>query len=136
VASKPTAQELRRHQRTVSSLLTWTESYCLPSTFAATLHILRPSPLSTTEDTPCRSDRTNLTQSSQVSSSSVICQTAGPQPLPKRFLHLMRSRASSFKLEYPLLSPRSHSSFLRLLPRRLVNSIRPCIFPSITCVRR
>jgi hypothetical protein len=31
------------------------------------------------------------------SSSSVICQTTGPQPLPKRFLHLMRSRASSFK---------------------------------------
>jgi hypothetical protein len=29
--------------------------------------------------------------------SSVICQTTGPQPLPKRFLHLMRSRASSFK---------------------------------------
>jgi hypothetical protein len=33
------------------------------------------------------------------SSSSVICQTTGPQPLPKRFLHLMRSRASSFKWE-------------------------------------
>jgi hypothetical protein len=31
------------------------------------------------------------------SSSSVICHTTGPQPLPKRFLHLMRSRASSFK---------------------------------------
>jgi hypothetical protein len=30
-------------------------------------------------------------------SSSVICHTTGPQPLPKRFLHLMRSRASSFK---------------------------------------
>jgi hypothetical protein len=29
--------------------------------------------------------------------SSVICQTTGPQPLPKRFLHLMQSRASSFK---------------------------------------
>jgi hypothetical protein len=29
--------------------------------------------------------------------SSVICQTTGPQPLPKRFLHLTRSRASSFK---------------------------------------
>jgi hypothetical protein len=34
---------------------------------------------------------------SSSSSSSVICQTTGPQPLPKRFLHLMRSRASSFK---------------------------------------
>jgi hypothetical protein len=29
--------------------------------------------------------------------SSVICHTTGPQPRPKRFLHLMRSRASSFK---------------------------------------
>ena len=28
---------------------------------------------------------------------SVICQTTGPQPLPERFLHLMRSTASSFK---------------------------------------
>jgi hypothetical protein len=54
--------------------------------------------------------------------SSVICQTTGPQPLPKRFLHLMRSRAPSFKWEYPLLSPRSSSSCLRLLPRLLVTS--------------
>jgi len=30
------------------------------------------------------------------SSSSVICQTTGPKPLPKRFLHVERSRASSF----------------------------------------
>jgi hypothetical protein len=29
------------------------------------------------------------------SSSSVICQTTGPKPLPKRFLHIVRSRASS-----------------------------------------
>ena len=29
--------------------------------------------------------------------STVICLTTGPQPLPKRFLHLMRYRASSFK---------------------------------------
>jgi hypothetical protein len=68
--------------------------------------------------------------------SSVICHTTGPQPLPKRFLHLMRSRASSFKWEYPLLSPRSSSNFLRLLPRLRVTSIRPFIFPSITSFRR
>jgi hypothetical protein len=68
--------------------------------------------------------------------SSVICHTTGPQPLPKRFLHLMRSRASSFKWEYPLLSLRSSSNFLRLLPRLLVTSIRPFIFPSITSFRR
>jgi hypothetical protein len=48
----------------------------------------------------------------------------------------MRSRASSFKWEYPLLSPRLSSNFLRLLPRFLVTFIRPFIFPSITCFRR
>jgi hypothetical protein len=28
---------------------------------------------------------------------SVFCLTTGPKPLPKRFLHTVRSRASSFK---------------------------------------
>jgi hypothetical protein len=75
------------------------------------------------------------TTTTTITTTTVICQTTGPQPLPKRFLHLMRSRASSFKWEYPLLSPRSSSNFLRLLPRLLVTSICPCIFPSITCFR-
>ena len=70
------------------------------------------------------------------SSSSVICQTTGPKPLPKRFLHIVRSRASSFNWQYPLLSLRSSCSFLRLLPRLLVTSICPFIFPLITCCRR
>ena len=70
------------------------------------------------------------------SSSSVICQTTGPKPLPKRFLHIVRSRVSSFNSQYPLLSLRSSSSFLHLLPRLLVTSICPFIFPSITCFRR
>ena len=70
------------------------------------------------------------------SSSSVICQTTGPKPLPKRFLHTVRSRASSFNWQYPHLSLRSSSSFLRLLPRLLVTSICPFIFPSITFCRR
>ena len=48
----------------------------------------------------------------------------------------MRSRASSFNWQYPLLSLRSSSSFLRLLPRLLVTSFCPFIFPSITCFRR
>ena len=48
----------------------------------------------------------------------------------------MRSRASTFKSEYPLLSLRSSSSFLRLLPRLLATSIPRFIFPSITCFRR
>ena len=67
---------------------------------------------------------------------SVFCLTTGPNPLLKRFLHIVRSRASSFKWEYPLLSLRPSSSFLRLLPRLLVTYISPFIFPSITCFRR
>ena len=70
------------------------------------------------------------------SSSSIICQTTGLKPLPKRFLHIVRSRASSSNWQYPLLSLRSCSSFLRLLLRLLVTSICPFIFPSITCCRR
>ena len=60
----------------------------------------------------------------------------GPKPFLKRFLHIVRSRASAFKWEYPLLSLRSSSSFLRLLPSLLVTSISAFIFPSITCFRR
>ena len=63
--------------------------------------------------------------SSSSSSSSLICQTTGPKPLPKRFLHTVRSRASSFNSQYPLLSLRSSSNFLRLLPRLPVTSIPP-----------
>ena len=66
---------------------------------------------------------------------SVVCLTTGPKPLPKRFLHTVWSKASPFKWEYPLLSLRSSSSFLRLLPLLLVTSISPFIFPSITCFR-
>ena len=67
---------------------------------------------------------------------SVLCRTTGSEPLPKWCLHIVRSRASSFKWEYPLLSLKSSSSFLRLLPRFHVTSISPFIFPSITCFRR
>jgi len=62
----------------------------------------------------------------------VVCLTTGPKPLPKRALHIARSRDSSFKWEYPLLSLRSSISFLRLLPCLPVTSIPPCIFPSVT----
>jgi len=61
-----------------------------------------------------------------------ICLTIGPKPHPKPALHIVRSRASSFKWEYPLLSLRSSCSFLRLL----ATSISPFTFPSITCFRR
>ena len=67
---------------------------------------------------------------------SIFCLTTGPKPPPKRFLHTVRSRASSFKWQHPLLSLRSSSSFLRLLPRLLVTSISPFIFSSITYFRR
>ena len=66
----------------------------------------------------------------------VVCLTTGPKPLPNRALHIVRSRASSFKREYPLLSLRSSSSFLRFLPRLPVTSIPPFVFPSITRCRR
>ena len=55
----------------------------------------------------------------------VVCLTTSPKPLPKPALHIVRSRGSSFKSEYPLLSLRSFSSFLRLLPRLPVTSIPP-----------
>ena len=66
----------------------------------------------------------------------VVCLTTGPKPLPNRALHTVWSRASSFKCEYPLLSLRSSSSFLRFLPRLPVTSIPAFIFPSITRCRR
>ena len=51
-------------------------------------------------------------------------------------LHTVRSRASSFNWQYPLLSLRSSSSFLRLLPRLPVTYIPPFILPSIARCRR
>jgi len=67
---------------------------------------------------------------------SLVCLTTRPKPLTKRALHIVRSRASSFKWEYPLLSLRLSSSFLRLLPHLPVTSMLPFIFPSITRFRR
>ena len=67
---------------------------------------------------------------------SVFYLTTGPNPPPKRFLHTVRSTASSFKWKYPLLSLRSSSSFLCLLSCLLVTSISSFIFPLITCFRR
>ena len=66
----------------------------------------------------------------------VICLTTDQKPLPKRALHIVRSRASSLKWEYPPLSLRSSISFLRLLLHLPVNTIPPFIFLSITCSRR
>jgi hypothetical protein len=60
------------------------------------------------------------------------CLTTGPQPLP----HTSRSGASTINLHYPVVSLRSSSSCLRLLPRLLVTLTLPSIFPLITCFRR
>jgi hypothetical protein len=61
-----------------------------------------------------------------------VCLATGP----KQALYIVRSRASSFRCVCPLLSSRSSSSFLCLLPRLPVTSILPLIFPSITYCRR
>jgi len=66
----------------------------------------------------------------------IVCLTIGPKSLPKRALHIVQFRASSFKWKYPLFSLRSSSGFLRLLPHLAVTSIPPFIFPSITHCRR
>jgi len=63
----------------------------------------------------------------------VVCLTTGPKPLPKRAVYIVRSIASSFKWEYPVLSLKSS---LRLIPRLPVTSILPFIFPSVTRYRR
>jgi hypothetical protein len=65
-----------------------------------------------------------------------VCLTTSPNPLPKHVLHIVRSRASAFRCEYPLLSLRSSSSFLHLLLRLPVTSIPHFVFPSITCRSR
>ena len=66
----------------------------------------------------------------------VVSLMTGPKPLPRRALHTVRSRASSFRREYPLLSVSSSSSLLHLLPLVPVTYIPPFIFPSITHCRR
>ena len=88
------------------------------------------------ESSPQHLPLQNFDHSSTNHHHSVFCLTTGSKPPLERFLHIVRSNASSFKWEYPLLSLRSSSSFLRLLLHLLVTSISPFIFPSITCFRR
>jgi hypothetical protein len=66
----------------------------------------------------------------------VVWLTTGPKRLPKRALRIVRSRASSFKWEYPLLSLRSSNCFVRLILCLPVTSIPHCILPSVTRCRR
>jgi hypothetical protein len=66
----------------------------------------------------------------------IVRLTARLKPLPNRALQIVRSRASSFRCEYTLLSLSASSSLLRFPPRLLVTSIPPFIFPSVTCRRK
>ena len=61
---------------------------------------------------------------------STVCSRTGPQRLPKRVLHRVRSSASSFIFQYPLVSLRSSSSCLRFLSLFTI----PSILHSITCL--
>ena len=51
---------------------------------------------------------------------------------PKRVHHRVISSASFFSFQYPLISSRSSTSCLLLLPRLPVTIIVPSIFPSVT----
>jgi len=63
---------------------------------------------------------------------SADCLTTGPLPLSKRVLNTVRSSASHFSLQYPLVSLRSSSNCLRLLPRLHVTSVLPSIYPLVS----
>ena len=67
---------------------------------------------------------------------STVCLMTHPQPVPKWVLHTVWPSASSFKSQYPLVSLRSSSNCLRLLPCLPVTSILPSVFPPLTCFRR
>jgi len=60
---------------------------------------------------------------------SIVRLTTRPQPLPKRVLRRVQCSVSPFKFKYLLVSSRSSSSCLRLLPRLPVTSIFVSIFP-------
>lgn len=54
----------------------------------------------------------------------------------KLVLHTVRTTASSYHFQYPLVSLSSSSSCLRHLPRLSVTYILPSILHLITCIRR
>ena len=66
---------------------------------------------------------------------SAVCLTTCPQPLSKTVRHSMRSSASSFNWQYPLLYVRPSSSYLRLLPLLPISLNLPFVFPLIICFR-
>jgi hypothetical protein len=68
-------------------------------------------------------------------SQSILCLRTGPYRLLMRVLHIVRSSASSLNFPYPILSLRSPSSCLYLLPRFPVTTILHSSFPSNTCFK-
>ena len=66
----------------------------------------------------------------------VVCLTTGPRLFPKPVLYRERASVSSFNIQYPLVSLRSSSGCLRLLPRLPVTYTLPSILPPMTCFRR
>ena len=63
----------------------------------------------------------------------IVCLMTCPQPLPQPVLHTVRSSASSFNLQYPVVFLRSSSSCLRLFSRLRITF--DC-HPWIMCFRR
>jgi len=70
------------------------------------------------------------------STHSFICLTTGPYTPQKRVLRRVRPSALSCNFHYLLIFLRSPSRWSRLLPRLLVTSILPSIFPSVTYLLR
>ena len=64
---------------------------------------------------------------------SVFCLKTGPYPLPKRVLYTVQAIAFYFSSQYPLVSLRSSSSCLRLLPRLPIIVALLSILPSKMC---
>ena len=67
---------------------------------------------------------------------SAVCLTTSLQLLAQPVLQRVRSSVSFFGLQYPLVSARSFSTCLRLLPRLPAIAIIHYIFPSVTCFPR
>jgi hypothetical protein len=65
-----------------------------------------------------------------------VCRTTGALPLPKRVIQTQQSSASFFKFQDILVSLRSSSSCLCLLPRLPGHFIFLSTFPSMTYFRR
>jgi hypothetical protein len=67
---------------------------------------------------------------------SAVCLTTGPQPLPKRVFHRVRSSASFSNFQWPFCFRTLSRSCLSPLPCLHVTSIPSPSFPSIVCLKR